>query len=163
MIFFGRHVANPNIRTLWFPFSAAPDFSFFVPRNVRRHRQLLGGVRRGGPVDKAGVPLASLDKARLWIPGKKKEGSRDRREAVMCPRHRFSFRKTIVLLLVELCSLLFEQPSRNCARWTSSCVRKPAVPSCCWGFFVAVVSSLLLLLLMRLIIIITTKMPKILP
>lgn len=136
-------------------------FSLFVTPNTWRLWQLLHCAWQRSPVEKATShwPRSGSNVCR-WIPGKKKEGPRDRqqRESMTCLHRHFSSWKAFVLLLVEPCS----------CGLSSLLVPVPAGHPLVLGspLYLPVVGSLFLLslFLMRWIIIITTtKMPKILP
>lgn len=76
LIFFRQNVVNQNIYILWFPFSLAPDFLCYTKRVEALAAVALCVSRKSS--GKSHAPLASVNKVCLWIPGKKKEGSRDR-------------------------------------------------------------------------------------
>lgn len=65
---------------------------------------------------KSCVLLALVDKVRSCsLAGSRTGPGTGSGESVTCLHHHFSFWKTVVLLLVELCSLWFEQPCRHYA------------------------------------------------
>lgn len=120
-------------------------FSLFVTPNTGRHWQLLHCVWQRSPVEKATSHWPhSGNNVCLWIPGKKKKkGSRGQ------TAERVDDMPALPVFILEsnwdaacwALQLRFEQPSHSCAHVTSSCVRKPTVPFCCWVFvsFVVVV------------------------
>lgn len=133
----------------------------FVLCHIKRVEVLatvaLHVLRKSG--GKSCVLLALVDKVCSWsLAGSSTSPGTGSGESMTCLRHHFSFWKTVVLLLVELCSLWFKQPCCHCAHWNPLALGSPLYFSCC---FLLLLFDFFLLLSMRLII--TTKMPKILP
>lgn len=137
LIFFGQNVLNENICTLWFPFSSAAGFLSLLHQTrggtgssctVRGSAVLWKKPRPTGLAWGTTCAGGSLARRRRKGPGT------DSRESgwhacITSFRTESNFVATCWAL-----QLRFEQPPHGCARRTSSCVRKPTVPSCCWDF-----------------------------